>query len=110
VCRAARVLRLLRYVGVAQWRTHGLGGGMGTRPMSSHRGLCIIGPMWALASSREYYFDSLPLYYIFKLEHCIIYVYLLQTKKNYVINLYSGHECVVLCVNASVLAPRMDPG
>jgi hypothetical protein len=50
---------------------------------------------------------SLPL--CFKLEHFIIYVFLCNSRIH-VITLCSGHTCVVLCVNASVLVPRMDPG
>jgi hypothetical protein len=37
-------------------------------------------------------------------------MYFFCDSKMYVITLDSGHVCVVLCVNASVLAPRMDPG
>jgi hypothetical protein len=45
----------------------------------------------------------------FKLEHFIVFVFLCNSKVH-VITLYSGHLCVLLCINASVLAPLMDPG
>jgi hypothetical protein len=48
---------------------------LGARPVSSSRGLHIIGPMRALASLRDNILVSLPL--CFKLEHFIIYVFLL---------------------------------
>jgi hypothetical protein len=75
--------------------------------MSSSRGLHILGPMRALVSPS----DSIlvPLLLCFKLDHFIIYVPFCNSRIH-VITLYSGHVCVVLCVNASVLAPRMDPG
>jgi hypothetical protein len=37
-------------------------------------------------------------------------MYFFYKSRIHVITLYSGHACVVLCVNASVLAPSMDPG
>jgi hypothetical protein len=40
----------------------------------------------------------------------LLSMYFFYNSRIYVIALYSGHVCVVLCVNASVLAPRMDPG
>jgi hypothetical protein len=75
--------------------------------MSSSRGLHIIGPMWALVSSTDSILASLPL--CFKIKHFIIYVFLCNSRIH-VITPYSGHVCVVLCVNASVLAPHMDLG
>jgi hypothetical protein len=72
--------------------------------VSSSRGLRIIGSMRALASSSDSILISLLQY--FKFEHFIIYVFLCKSRIH-VITLYSGHVCVVLCVNASVLAPRM---
>jgi hypothetical protein len=36
-------------------------------------------------------------------------MYFFCNSRNHAITLYSGHVCIVLCVNASVLAPRMDP-
>jgi hypothetical protein len=75
--------------------------------VSSSRGLHIIGPMRALVSPSDSILISLPL--CFKLEHFIIYVFHCNSRIH-VITLYSGHVCVVLCVNVSVLAPRMDPG
>jgi hypothetical protein len=75
--------------------------------VSSSRGLRIIGPMRALVSPSDSILVSLPL--CFKLEHFIIYVFLCNSRIH-VITLYSGHVSVVLCVNASVLTPHMDPG
>jgi hypothetical protein len=46
--------------------------------------------------------------YVFKLEHFIIYA-LLCNSGIHVKTFYSGHVCVILCVNALVLAPRLDP-
>jgi hypothetical protein len=74
--------------------------------MSSSRGLRIIGPMWALVPSSDSILVSLPL--CFKLDHFIIYVFLCNSRIH-VITLYSSHVCVVLYVNASVLALRRDP-
>jgi hypothetical protein len=37
-------------------------------------------------------------------------IYFFCNSRTHVITLYSGHVCVVLCVNASVLVARMDPG
>jgi hypothetical protein len=48
---------------------------MGARPMSSSRGLRILGPMQALVSSSDSVLVLLPL--CFKLEHFIISVSLL---------------------------------
>jgi hypothetical protein len=75
--------------------------------MSSSQGLRIIGPMRALVSPSDSILVSLPLY--FKLKHFIIYVFLCNSRIH-VITLYLGHACIVLCINASVLAPHMDPG
>jgi hypothetical protein len=36
-------------------------------------------------------------------------MYLFCNSRIHVITLYSSHVCAVLCVNASVLAPHMDP-
>jgi hypothetical protein len=60
---------------VAQWQARGLGRDLGARPVSSHRGLCIIGPMQTLVSSSVSLLVSLPLR--FKLKHFIICVFLL---------------------------------
>jgi hypothetical protein len=75
--------------------------------MNSSQGLRTIGPMRGLVSPSDSILGSLPL--CFKLEHFIIYVFPLYLRIH-VITLYSGHVCVVLCINTSVLAPRMDPG
>jgi hypothetical protein len=75
--------------------------------VSSSRGLHIIGLMRALASLSASILISLPL--CFKLEHFIIYVFFCNLRIH-VITLYSGHVCVVLYVNTSVLMPHMNPG
>jgi hypothetical protein len=48
---------------------------MGARPVSSSRGLRILGPMRALVSPSDSILVSLLLY--FKLKHFIVYVFLL---------------------------------
>jgi hypothetical protein len=75
--------------------------------VSSGRGLHIIGSMRALESPSDSILVSLLL--CFKLEYFIIYVFLCNSRIH-IITLYSGHVCVVLCVNALVLTPHMDPG
>jgi hypothetical protein len=80
---------------------------LGAHPVSNGRELRIIGPMRALESSNDSILVSLPLY--FKLEHFIIYVFLCNSRIH-VITLYSGHVCVILCINDSVLTLRMDLG
>jgi hypothetical protein len=80
---------------------------MGARPMSSSRGLRILGPMRAFVMSSDSILVSLPL--CFKLEHFIIYAFPCKSRIH-IITLYSGHACVVLCINASVLTPHMDLG
>jgi hypothetical protein len=50
---------------------------------------------------------SLPL--CFKLFIQAMHVFLCNSRIH-VITLYSGHACIVLYVNVSVLAPHMDPG
>jgi hypothetical protein len=62
-------------MGVAQWRASGLGRVLGARPVSSSRGLRIIGPMRTLVSSSGSILVSLPP--CFKLKHFIIYVFIL---------------------------------
>jgi hypothetical protein len=61
----------------------------------------------ALVSPSDTILVSLPL--CFKLEHFIIYAFPCNSRIH-VITLYSGHVCIVLCVNASVLAPCMNLG
>jgi hypothetical protein len=80
---------------------------MGARPVSSSRGLRILGPMRTLVSPSDSILVSLPL--DFKLEHFIIYISLLQLKNSCNNSLFGPCMCV-LCVNASVLAPYIDPG
>jgi hypothetical protein len=57
--------------------------------VSSRRGLCIIGPC------------------IVDTSLCMHFFY---NSRTHVITLYSGHVCVVLCVNDSVLTTHMYPG
>jgi hypothetical protein len=75
--------------------------------VSSRRGLRILGLMRALVSSSVSILVSLPL--CFELEHFSIYVSLLQLKNSCNNSLFGLCMCV-LCVNASVLAPHMNPG
>jgi hypothetical protein len=80
---------------------------LGARSVSNSRELRIIGLMRALVSPSD---STLVLLLLcFKLEHFIIYVFICNSRIH-VITIYSGHVCVVLCVNASALAPRMNPG
>jgi hypothetical protein len=74
--------------------------------VSSSRGLHILGPMRALVSPSGSILVSLLL--CFELKHVIIYVSLLYLK-NSCNNSVIGPCMCVLCVNASVLAPHMDP-
>jgi hypothetical protein len=76
------------------------------RPMSSSRGFYILGPVQTLVSSSDSILILLPL--CFKFEHFIIYVSLLLLKNSYNNSLFGSCMCV-LCVNALVLAPRMNP-
>jgi hypothetical protein len=80
---------------------------MGARPVSTSRGLHILGLMQAPVSPSDSILVSLPL--CFKLEHLIIYVSLLQLK-NLCNNSLFGPCMRVLCVNTSLLAPITDPG
>jgi hypothetical protein len=75
--------------------------------VSSSRRLRILGPMRALVSSSVSILVSLLL--CLKLKNFIIYVSLLQLKNSCNNSVFGPCMCV-LCVNASVLAPRMDPG
>jgi hypothetical protein len=52
-----------------------LGGDLGAHPMSSSQGLRIIGPMWVLVSMSALF--RFCFRYVFKLEHFLIYVFLL---------------------------------
>jgi hypothetical protein len=73
--------------------------------VSSSRGLRIIGLMWALVSSSEYFgFAST----MFLNSNTILSMYFFCNSRIHIITLYPGHVCVVLCINASVLTPRMD--
>jgi hypothetical protein len=80
---------------------------MGARPVSSSRGLHILGLIHALVSPSGSILVLLPLR--FKLEHFIIYVFPLYLKNSCNNSLFGPCMCV-LCVNALVLAPHMDPG
>jgi hypothetical protein len=75
--------------------------------VSSSRGPRIIGPMRALVSPSDIILVSLPL--CFKVKHFVVYVFLCNSRIH-IITLYSDHVGVVLCVNASVLTPHLDPG
>jgi hypothetical protein len=75
--------------------------------MSNSRGLHIIGLMWSLVSPSDSILVSLPLC-VLNL-HTSLSMYFFCNSRIHVITLYLGHVCVILCVNASVLAPRMDP-
>jgi hypothetical protein len=75
--------------------------------VSSTRGLRILGPMQALISSSGSILFRFR--YVFKLKHFIIYVSLLQLKNSCNNSLFESCMCV-LCINASVLTPRMNPG
>jgi hypothetical protein len=76
--------------------------------VSSHRGLRIIGPMWALVSSSGSILVSLPL--CFQPLNTSLSMYFFCNSRTHVITPYSGHLCVVLYVNASMSITRMDPG
>jgi hypothetical protein len=65
---------------------------LGAHPVSSSRGLCILGPMRALVSPSGSILVLLLLCF-FKLENFIIYVSLCNSRIH-VITLYSGHVCV----------------
>jgi hypothetical protein len=81
---------------------------MGACPMSRNQGLHIIGLMWALASPSDSILVSLLLYILN--SNTLLSMYFPCNSRKHVITLYSGHVFVVLCVNALVLAPHMDPG
>jgi hypothetical protein len=66
-------------IGVAQWRVRGLGGDLEARPVSSSRGLRILGSMRALVSPSDSILVSLLL--CFQLEHFIIYVSFFVTQE-----------------------------
>jgi hypothetical protein len=80
-------------VGVAQWRARCLGRDLGARPVSSSRGLCILGPMRALVSPSGSILVSLPLC-LFLSSRTSLSMYLLCNFIIHVITLYSGHVCV----------------
>jgi hypothetical protein len=76
--------------------------------MSNNRGFCIIGPMRTLVSPSGSILVSLPL--CFLNSNTSLSMYFFCNSRIHVITLYSSHVCVVLCINASVLAPLIDPG
>jgi hypothetical protein len=43
-------------------------------------------------------------------SHTSLSMYIFYNSRIHVITLYSGHVCIVLCVNTLVLAPHMDLG
>jgi hypothetical protein len=75
--------------------------------VSNGRGLCIIGPMRPLYR-QVLYFDFA--FAMFLNSDTSLSMYFFCNSRTHVITLYSGNVCVVLCVNASVLVARMDPG
>jgi hypothetical protein len=91
MCRDARVLWLLWTLSVAQWQTQSLGGDLGARPMSSNRGLHILGPMRSFVSPSDSILVSLPL--CFK-SNTSLSMYLFCNSRTHVITLYSGHVCM----------------
>jgi hypothetical protein len=93
-------------MGVALWWACRLGGDLGACPMSSSWGLRIIGPMRALYW-RVFYFGFASA--MFLNSNTSLSMYFFCKPRIHVTTLCSDHVCVVLCVNALVLAPRMDP-
>jgi hypothetical protein len=81
---------------------------LGSPPMSKSQEVCIIGPMRALVSPSDSILVSLPLYFLNL--NTSLSMYFFCNSRIHVITLYLSHVCVVFCVNASVLAPRLDPG
>jgi hypothetical protein len=81
---------------------------MGARLVSSSRGLRILGSMRTLLSPSDSILVSLPLCFLD--SNTLLSTYLFCNSRIHVITIYSGNICVVLYVNASVLAPRMDAG
>jgi hypothetical protein len=73
----------------------------------SSRGLHILGLMRVLVSLSGSILVSLPLCLN---SNTSLSMYLFCNSIIHIITLYLGHVHVVLCVNASVLAHRMDPG
>jgi hypothetical protein len=64
--------------------------------------------MRALVSSSASIVVLLPL--CFKILNTSLSMYPFCNSRTHVITLYSGHVCDALCINASVLATRKDPG
>jgi hypothetical protein len=69
--------------------------------------LHIIGLMRALVSLSGSILVSLPLSQTLNTS---LSMYFFCNSRTYVITLYSGHVCAILCINALVLTTRMDPG
>jgi hypothetical protein len=80
---------------------------MGAHPVSSSRVLHIIGPMQALASSSDSILGFASA--MFLNSKTSLYKYFFCNSRTHVITLYLSLVCAVLFVNASVLAPHMDP-
>jgi hypothetical protein len=75
--------------------------------VNSSRGLRIIGLMRALVSLS----DSIWFHFRYVLNsNTSLSMYFFCNSRILVITLYLGHVCVVLSINALVLAPCMDPG
>jgi hypothetical protein len=66
---------------------------MGARPMSSSRGLRIIGLMRALASSSDNILGFTST--VFLNSNTSLSMYFFCNSRRHVITLYSGHVCVV---------------
>jgi hypothetical protein len=69
-----------------------IGGDLGARPMSSSRGLHILGPMGALVPPSDSILVSLPLYFLNL--NTSLSTYLFCNSRIHVITLYSNHVCV----------------
>jgi hypothetical protein len=76
--------------------------------MSSSQGLHIIGPMRALVSPSDSILGFASA--MFLNSNTLLSIYFFCNSRTRVITLYLGHVCVILCINALVLAPHMDPG
>jgi hypothetical protein len=92
VCRDVRVFWLLWQVDVAQWWAWSVGRDLGARPLSSSRGLRILGPMRPLY--RRVLVFWFRFHYVFKNSKTSLSMYLFCNSRIHVITLYSGHVYV----------------
>jgi hypothetical protein len=76
---------------VVQWRIQSLGGDLGARPVSSSRGIRILGPMRTLVSPSDSILVSL--HYVLN-SYTSLSMYLFCNSITHVITFYSGHVCV----------------